>query len=66
LKKRAAFLPFTQSVLEFAKAALQQHATFADVKFTMPDGSKPGKTSFWIQLKVPLQNPFHGSEMLEW
>jgi copper/silver efflux system protein len=63
---RTAFVPFTKAMVDFAKAARQQHSAFEAVKiYECPMAPKPGQTTGWVQLQPPLRNPFYGTEMLE-
>ena len=63
---RREFIPFSNAVSEFVRAARQQSDAMRSIKvFKCPMAPKPGQTSFWIQLQGPLHNPFYGSEMLD-
>ncbi len=66
---RKAFHPFSMAVADLAQQALKTNPkTSAKVfKCPMVDDAVPGvpKVGFWIQMKLPLRNPYFGSEMLE-
>ena len=63
---RQQFYPFTKLTVAVAEKARRNDVRFKDVRvFKCPMAPSPGKTSFWIQLGLPLRNPFYGAEMLE-
>jgi hypothetical protein len=63
---RKSFYSFTARVVDFAKMARQQNASFNSLKiYKCPMAPKAGQTSFWLQLQGPLKNPFYGAEMLD-
>jgi hypothetical protein len=63
---RKSFYRFTTSVVDFAKVARQQNASFNSLKiYKCPMAPNAGQTSFWLQLQGPLKNPFYGAEMLD-
>jgi hypothetical protein len=60
---RESFLPFSVSLVDFAKTARRQCSSLASLKiYRCPMAPKPG---VWLQLEGPLRNPYFGSEMLE-
>ncbi len=66
---RKVFHPFSMAVADLAQQALKTNPkTNAKVfKCPMVEDAVPGapKEGFWIQTKLPLRNPYFGSEMLE-
>ena len=67
---RKEFLPFTASVVEFARKLRAEQPEFSSVKIyqcPMTDKAVPGaaKIGQWIQAAGPLRNPFFGAEMLD-
>jgi membrane fusion protein, copper/silver efflux system len=66
---RKEFHPFSMAVADLAQQALKTNPkTNAKVfKCPMVEDAVPGapKEGFWIQMKLPLRNPYFGAEMLE-
>ncbi|MBI4326644.1 MAG: efflux RND transporter periplasmic adaptor subunit [Chloroflexi bacterium] len=67
---RQAFLPFSTAVVEFARKLRAQQPEFSSLKIyqcPMVNLAIPGapKTSWWMQTRGPIRNPFYGAAMLD-
>ncbi|MEW6304446.1 MAG: efflux RND transporter periplasmic adaptor subunit [Verrucomicrobiota bacterium] len=66
---RKQFHPFSNAVVEFAKAARAQEAfnSLKVFKCPMLNMAFPGapRVGEWMQLKEPIRNPYFGAEMLD-
>ena len=67
---RKAFHPMSVAAVEFVKALRKQDGVFKDIKVfrcPMTKDAFPGapRTAEWLQLAVPIRNPYFGAEMLD-
>ena len=67
---RKAFHPMSMAAVGFVKALRKQDGVFKDIKVfrcPMTKDAFPGapRTAEWLQLAVPIRNPYFGAEMLD-